>query len=231
MGFYLIDELLLKVFVHTLQMKLDKVTSEKEIHVKEEEVVATVQLASDICTARSYRDLLRRMRGTLPKFFGFEAVGILLTDTKHGELFTIAENADTQHQLPNTADQYKAASYIRFPTGIGLTGHVYTTGTSFVSNKISIESRFSSDIDNLTSVGDVVNLIMGPVYGRKQCTREQGIPIGVIQFINKKGFRPISEYDMRRFEAVRGLLGLSIENTADVHMTLNVTLAAKKALS
>jgi hypothetical protein len=61
-------------------MKLDKIIAEQEIIVKETEVLNTIRLASNICTQKNYRDLLRKMKETLPPFFGFESVGILLKD-------------------------------------------------------------------------------------------------------------------------------------------------------
>ena len=37
-------------------------------------------IISEICTQRSYRGLLLKMKKALPKFFGFQAVGVLLYD-------------------------------------------------------------------------------------------------------------------------------------------------------
>lgn len=59
MGFYLIDELVMKMSIACFQMKLDKIVAEQEIKKKEKEVISTISLSSSICTQRSYRDLFR----------------------------------------------------------------------------------------------------------------------------------------------------------------------------
>ena len=36
-----------------------------------------------------------------------------------------------------------------------------------MSNKAKKETKFSTDIDNLTSIGEVNNLMVGAIYGHK----------------------------------------------------------------
>ncbi len=50
----------------------------KEVRKREQQVVDTLQLTSEICTQRHHEGLFRKMRETLPAFFGFEAVGVLM---------------------------------------------------------------------------------------------------------------------------------------------------------
>ena len=65
--------------------------------------------------------------------------------------------------------------------------------------------KFSQDIDNLTTADDVYNFMIGPVYGHlpelendkpkpilSSLTRP---PIGIVQFVNKKEYKPITDYD------------------------------------
>ena len=47
-------------------------------------------------------------------------------------------------------------------------------------------------------------------------------PLGVIQLINKTGNRPITNYDKLKFEALQGLIGLSIDNASEQHSMLNI---------
>lgn len=166
-GFYMVDEVVMKMVTAVFQMKLDKLIAEQEIVTKEEEVVNTIQLASSICTQRSYRDLLRVMKTALPKFFGFDALGILLRDAKTQELFTISENNERAPEEEEPGDEFRKATVIRFPSTLGITGHVFNTGEIFMSNKASRESRFSTDIDNLSSPGDVNNFLIGPIFSHK----------------------------------------------------------------
>ena len=47
-------------------------------------------------------------------------------------------------------------------------------------------------------------------------------PLGVIQLINKTGNRQITNYDKLKFEALQGLIGLSIDNASEQHSMLNI---------
>lgn len=49
-----------------------------------------------------------------------------------------------------------------------------------------------------------------------------------MQFINKKDFKQITEQDMAKFRAIQQLLGLSLDNTSEVHTTMNVTISIKE---
>ena len=44
------------------------------------EVVQTVAISSIISSQRSYADFSMRVHENLPKYFGFEGIGILFTD-------------------------------------------------------------------------------------------------------------------------------------------------------
>lgn len=59
---------------------------------------------------------------------GFDAVGILLRDTKTQELFTISENSDKLEEEYEPGDEYRKNTLIRFPSSLGITGNVYSTG-------------------------------------------------------------------------------------------------------
>lgn len=47
-----------------------------------------------ISTQRSYSDLIWRIKKILPKFLGFEGIGILFRDTKTDHLFSISDTFD-----------------------------------------------------------------------------------------------------------------------------------------
>eukprot|EP00347_Sterkiella_histriomuscorum_P010193 403377247 len=198
MGFYLLDELIMKIVISTFQMKLDKLIAE---------------------------DLFRQMKATLPEFFDFESIGILLRDLKSQELFTIAESFENLGQEEN-GDEFKNTTIIRFPSSLGVTGFVYNTGELYICNKATKDSKFSSDIDNLGATGDVHNFMIGPIYGHKDNDNKK-LPIGVLQFTNKKDFKIINDYDKKKFYAIQNLIGLSIDNTSEIHSTINVTMGIR----
>lgn len=120
------------------------------------------------------------MKTTLPRFFGFDAIGILLRDLKSQELFTISENSDTiVHEDEEAGDQFRKATIIRFPSSLGVTGYVFNHGELYVCNKAVKDTKYSSDIDNLSSIGDINSFMIGPIYGHKDNSNKR-IPIGII---------------------------------------------------
>jgi hypothetical protein len=109
----------------------------------EDEVVSTIELASSICTQRSFRDLMRNMRVALPKFFGFEGLGILLRDLKTDDLYTISENTEKHGEEEMPGDEYRKGTIIRFPSSIGITGHVFMNKQLCYSNRANKDTKFS----------------------------------------------------------------------------------------
>lgn len=132
------------------------------------------------------------MRVSLPKFFGFDAIGILLRDLKTQELFTISENSDVIIGQEQAGDQYKKATIIRFPSSLGVTGYVFNHGEVYICNKATKDTKYSSDIDNLSPIGDINSFMIGPIYGHKDNDNKKA-PIGIIQFLNKKDFKLITD--------------------------------------
>ena len=54
-------------------------------------MLKTIELAAGICSERNQNDLIKNMKEQLPKYFGFEAAGILLRDVKTDFIFTLYE--------------------------------------------------------------------------------------------------------------------------------------------
>lgn len=57
-----------------------------------------------ISTQRSYADLIWRIKKIMPKFLGFEGLGILFRDIKTDNLFTISDNFD-ENELKEIKDR------------------------------------------------------------------------------------------------------------------------------
>jgi ferritin len=78
------------------------------------------------------------------------------------------------------------------------------------------------EVDNQSSTTEVRNFMLGPVFGKN------GKPNGIIQFINKLDeFGCISEItaaDISKFNDMKELFGMCIENTAQISKTIGITL-------
>ena len=90
-GFSLIDEQVIKLIATVLNIKMDQLVAVKNKTNMQEEVLKTIELAAGICSERNQIDLVKNMKEQLPKYFGFEAAGILLRDVKTDFIFTIYE--------------------------------------------------------------------------------------------------------------------------------------------
>ena len=160
-------------------MKLDKLIAEQEIGIRETEVINSITLASHIGCQRSYRDMLRAMRDALPKFFGFEGLGLLLRDTKTNELFSMSEDSRVDNKAEEPGDEFRPGTIIMFPSSIGITGKVFKEGKVYYSNDASRDGKFSHDIDNLSPISEIYNFLIAPVYGFRDKDKSDK-PIGIV---------------------------------------------------
>lgn len=211
LGFAMIDEHIVKMFCHYIHMKIERMLAKKEAQVRERNVVETIQLTSDICTQRSHQGIIEKLKDKLPSFMEFDSVGVLLYDKNNDKLFSIVE--ETKEGSTETVN-----TIIRFPWNLGITGIVFQSGKLYISNNATKETKMRSDIDNLSSCTDVQNFMIGPIYGDDKKT-----PIGLVQFFNKLGKEGITDLDQSKFDAIQGLLGMCVDNTNEMSLTMSVT--------
>lgn len=72
-----------------------------------------------------------------------------------------------------------------------------------------------------------------PVNGEQFAHRnnfDRDLPIGIIQLINKDSHARIDEYDIRKFEAIQDLIGLSIDKTSETHATVNIRIGVQERM-
>ena len=72
--------------------------------------------------------------------------------------------------------------------------------------------------------------MIGPVFGK-----DRDLPNGVIQFINKTNefgaICDITEEDRQKFEEMADLIGMCIDNTAQISTTIGITLSINDKMS
>lgn len=59
--------------------------------------------------------------------------------------------------------------------------------------------------------------MIGPIFGEDKVK-----PIGVVQLFNKKSKDGITEQDREKFLAIQGLLGMCVDNTTEMSLTMSV---------
>ena len=138
-----------------------------------------MMIAGEICTARTQVQLLRGIRKTLPEFFGFESVGILIRDMKTDQMFTLNElkNDDHEEWMRQHAVDYDTTKALKepmrdtekiiIPHGLGISGHAFKSHQIIICNNMLQARGFQGDIDNQTDVVDVKNFMIAPIYGFK----------------------------------------------------------------
>lgn len=72
-------------------MQIEKTYTRKEVNKKEQAVIDTLQLTSEICSQRNFSGLFKKICQYMPAYFGFEAVGAMIYDQESGNLFADAE--------------------------------------------------------------------------------------------------------------------------------------------
>jgi len=101
------------------------------------------------------------------------------------------------------------------------------------------ENTFEADIDNQTTIKDIRNYMIGPVFAHKKHAEgdklmeyeyDRSHPIGILQLVNKKGFTNISDYDIAKFKSIQKLIGLAIDKTSETHSTVNIRIGVGERL-
>jgi transcriptional regulator with GAF, ATPase, and Fis domain len=220
-----IDQMIFGLYASVVQTKIETILAQMDSHDRHQHLFDTLSLASRITTQRSYRALIKQIKLLLPAYFEFESVGVLLLDTKTNDLFTIADIDMTEEELKNGQEYTASKDIISFPSTLGITGHAFQQGKVFICNEVNKERRFMPDIDNLSSISEPFNFLIGPIYDSKDKS-----PVGVIQLVNKRNKKYINQSDIQRFEIIQELLGRSVSNTAEIHELINVTIGFKSSL-
>lgn len=91
------------------------------------------------------------------------------------------------------------------------------------TNQADKETNFVGTVDNQSTSSEVKNFLIGPTIGKN------GQPNGVIQFINKIDENgdvcEITEADVQKFNDMKDLFGMCIDNTSQIAQTIGVTLS------
>lgn len=87
-GFNPSDDQIVKIVGQYLAMQVEKTFVKKQLNNKEQAIISTLQLTSEICTQRHFSGLFKKMREFMPKFFGFQGTGVLLYDRETNWFFT-----------------------------------------------------------------------------------------------------------------------------------------------
>ncbi|CAI2380900.1 unnamed protein product [Moneuplotes crassus] len=200
----------LKVLVMISHCAILNIQSMNESAMCKNDLVNLMKFSSEICAARNLKIFSYKIHEILPKFLGFESASLLLVNNKSSE-----EEDGQEYELyhipynPEDTSSILTGSVLRFPCTMGITGRVYTSQTPYFTNYIvsgkspdpvaenptredssDVQDSYlyEGDIDNVSNIKDLSNLLIMPLLkpsfeSKKPCTPEV---IGVIQLHNKR---------------------------------------------
>jgi adenylate cyclase len=148
-----------------------------------------LEVATALSGELKLEPLLVKIMDTVTTLLGAERATLFLHDRKTRELWALAG---------------KQLEEIRFPSHLGIAGHVFGTGETVNIENAYADERFNPDLDRRTGFKTRSILCM-PVINRS------GEVIGVTQVLNKKG-GPFTAMDEKRLRAFSAQASVAMEN-------------------
>lgn len=211
-GFSTTDELLLRILGHVIKVHMQLIFAENSAQVEREHTIQVVSIASELAMSRTHQELANQASKLLTDFFEFETAGIVFVDPYQEEFFMMAPVA--------TGEGY-SEDVIRFPKSLGLTGEVYQGASILQIDDVKKSTHYNPEIDNVAGSNELISLMIGVIPGSKHKR------IGVLQLGNKLHGKPLTPYDVQKFNALSGLLGACITCTNDLVETMSLTIHIK----
>ena len=150
-----------------------------------------LEVTTAIARELQLQPLLRKIMDTVTEILDADRSTLFLHDTKTGELWS------------NVA-QGIGESVIRFPSNAGIAGTVFTTGQTVNIPDVYQDDRFNKGVDQKTGYRTTSMLCL-------QVTTKTGVPLGVMQVLNKKT-GPFTSMDEQRLRAFCSQTSIAIEN-------------------
>lgn len=148
-----------------------------------------LEVATALSGELKLEPLLVKIMETVTTLLGAERATLFVHDRKTRELWALVG---------------KQLEEIRFPSHLGIAGHVFGTGETVNIEDAYADERFNPDLDRRTGFRTRSILCM-PVINRA------GEVIGVTQVLNKKG-GPFTAIDERRLRAFSAQASVAMEN-------------------
>lgn len=150
-----------------------------------------LEVTTAIARELQLQPLLRKIMDTVTEILDADRSTLFLYDSKTQELWS------------NVA-QGIGENVIRFPSSAGIAGTVFTTGETVNIPDVYRDGRFNQEVDRKTGYRTTSMLCI-------QVTTKTGVPLGVMQVLNKKD-GPFTSMDEQRLKAFCSQTSIAIEN-------------------
>ena len=174
----------------------------------------------EIMKERNHVLVFNRIRDNLPRVLGFHKAAVFFVDPNDRDtIYTITNQAVDPNGYPFVKETAK------YPRHLGVTGRVtHTREVQLITQKNITEIGFYSEIDNILSVRDINNMLIGPLID------SSGEVTGVVQVVNKdKGY--VTEADKREFFSLLCILGSTVQNADELHELLNLSMGMSASVN
>jgi len=207
------EESVLRLVCYLLEMKIYYEFCKSKLYHSTTEKTNIIEIVTTLLASKSQGDLLRSMRKLLPKYHGFENLGLLFYEQSNKSLYFLVD-ADNE--------EYPHVRYL--PSSMGISGEIVKDHMIKVMDTTAM-GRFNPEIDAVEGVKRVQNILYGPLF---QDPPENKKLVGILQFVNKKD-GPVQKKDIEFFRQMGEFYGLLILRTTERQNILNMTLKVKES--
>eukprot|EP01017_Pseudomicrothorax_dubius_P006877 TRINITY_DN12045_c0_g1_i1.p1 TRINITY_DN12045_c0_g1~~TRINITY_DN12045_c0_g1_i1.p1 ORF type:complete len:383 (+),score=80.30 TRINITY_DN12045_c0_g1_i1:63-1211(+) len=211
------DEVVLAHLCSLCSSSINWISQSKKLEKSQARFDSFVDMIIKIVENSSFQILSINFKEALPKFFGFSAGGLLFFNKRMNFLYSLEPTIFADGTIAT-------GNVLRYPTNVGLSGRVFTKGTTIVENEPSKNVSYNPEIDNMSGVAVVHNIIIAPLK-----TTEGNI-VGVMQIANKRDGKSIDEEDSKKFSRVTTLFGNIIKHIDVVTECLDLSAALKTSV-
>eukprot|EP00826_Nyctotherus_ovalis_P037827 TRINITY_DN3488_c0_g3_i2.p2 TRINITY_DN3488_c0_g3~~TRINITY_DN3488_c0_g3_i2.p2 ORF type:complete len:255 (-),score=48.56 TRINITY_DN3488_c0_g3_i2:58-822(-) len=207
------EESVLRLVCYLVGMKICYEYYRDKLVYSKTEKSNIIEIVTSLLASRSQGDLLRSMRTLLPKYHGFERLGLLFYEQSNKSLYFLVD-ADNE--------EYPPARYL--PSSMGISGEIVKDHKIKVMDTTTM-GRFNPEIDAVEGVKRVENLLYGPLF---QDPPENKRLIAILQLVNKSD-GPVQRKDIEFFRQMRDFYGLLALRTTERQNILNMTLKMRES--
>jgi hypothetical protein len=206
------DEQKAKILCELAAVKLDALLNTYEVKEERRQIAQILHISSEILSCRNHQSISEKVTDLLPAYFQFAKASIAFYDSENSEFFVCVPEA--------TGGLHFTDEVARFPCSLGLSGTLLKKGGILaVSDMKTQRKNFHPEMDNLSGVTDIRNMMLGCLAGG------DNEPVGVLQLTNK--LTGINEVDQDKLLDCFRLIGASVSCANTVNECISLVIQMK----
>lgn len=209
------DDQKIKIICELAAVKLDALLNTYEVTQERKQMSRILEICSELVRCRNHQGISEKVSDLLPSYFQFSKASIAFLDSENAEFFVCMPEA--------TGGSAFTDEVARFPASIGLSGSLLEKGGILaVSDMKSQRKNFHPEMDNLSGVSDIRNIMFASLPGNDD------EPVGVLQLVNK--MTGISPEDQQKLTDCIRLIGACISCANTVNECVSLVIQMKTSV-